>query len=120
MARPRWASALEVLGFYGSILLGIWIGQRVPIRLPVLATGVVFLALCSLSNHFHRDSREKIGLAATHFKPCAKLVLKTCTIPLIVLAFFAARQPLPFAPKIFFGLLIYPVWAFAQDYALLS
>lgn len=120
MTRPRWASAVEILGFYGAVLLAVWIGQRVPIHIPVLALGVLLLAICSLSNRWHGDSRERIGWDHKHFKACGRLVVRLFSPFLLIMLLLALRGPVPPLPKILFGLLGYPLWALAQQYALQS
>lgn len=116
----RLSSLLELTLFYGLIFSVIWIGQKLPWRPPLIVAGVALLGACALSNKWHGDSWEDIGLARRHFKPCLELVLKVFAVPFLVLFFFAVQQPpLPW-PKLLFGILGYPLWAFAQEYALQS
>jgi membrane protease YdiL (CAAX protease family) len=119
--RARAASSLlEVLIFYALVFAVIWIGQKLPWRPPLLVAGLMLLSVCHLSNHRHHDSREKIGLARRHFRPCARLTVKILGLPLAALALLASAQPPPPLPKLIFGLFGYPLWAFAQQYALQS
>ncbi len=120
MTKPRWASAVELLGFYGAVLLAIWIGQRVPLDIPVLILGIVLLAICSLSNRWHGDSRERIGWDHRNLDSCGRLTFRVCSPFLLIMFILALRAPTPPLPKILFGLLGYPLWALAQQYALLS
>jgi hypothetical protein len=113
-------SLLEVAAFYGIVFSTIWLGQEVPFRPPLLVAGLLLVGVCFFSNRKHGDSREKIGLDPHWLKPCARLVFKTLGLPLLVLVVWALTKPVPPWPKILFGVLGYPLWAFAQEYALLS
>ena len=116
----RLSALAEVIGFYAFILAAIWLGQKLPFRPPLLAAGVAIIGVCLLSNRKHGDSRERIGLDPAFFKPCLRLTARALAVPLLALALWAATKPAPPWPKILFGVLGYPLWAFAQEYALLS
>jgi len=118
--RARFLSLAELSVFYGLVFAAIWIGQRLPHR-PSLWFGAAALFLVAgLSNRRHGDGREKIGLAAAHFIPCLKLTAAAGAGPVAVLLVLALQEPLPPLPKIIFGVLGYPFWALAQQYALQS
>jgi membrane protease YdiL (CAAX protease family) len=116
----RLVALSEVLGVYGLIFALIWLAQDVPWRPPLLVAGLVLAGVCAASNRWHGDTREKIGWHRKHLRPCARLCLKIFSIPLLVLAAWAVTKPVPPLPKLLFGLLGYPLWALAQEYALLS
>jgi membrane protease YdiL (CAAX protease family) len=113
-------SLAEIAGFYGLVFAAIWLGQESRVRPPLLLAGLAILLVCRLSNQWHRDSRKSLGLDRRQLRPCFRLTLRIFALPLAVLAAAALCQPLPPLPKILFGLLGYPLWAFAQEYALLS
>jgi membrane protease YdiL (CAAX protease family) len=111
---------LEVLGFYGTAFIAIWGGQRLPWRPPVLLAGVLIVGICVLSNRRHGDTRERLGLDPRWLKPCAKTTAWVAGPFLIVLLAIALGGPSPTPRQFLFWLLGYPLWAFAQEYALLA
>jgi membrane protease YdiL (CAAX protease family) len=78
------------------------------------------IGVCALSNVLHRDGRRALGLDPAMFKPCALATLKAVAAPLLLLFSFALLRPAPPLPKVLFGVLGYPLWAFAPQYALQS
>jgi hypothetical protein len=117
------ASLAEVAAFNGLIYLVIWLGQKLPWRPPVLVAGLAMISLCVLSNRRHGDSREKIGLDPRWIGPASRSVLLALGLPLAFMGVLALRShlqtPIPLG-KILFGVLGYPLWAFAQQYTLLG
>jgi hypothetical protein len=110
----------EVLGFYGATLLAIWGGQRLGLRGQVWVGAVLLWGAAALSARFHGDSRERLGLSKKNLKNATKLTVRFVGPVLLALIVVALRHPAPPPLKIVFGLLGYPVWALAQEYALLS
>ncbi len=137
---PRGAALAELGIFYGLVLAVIWLGQVLSVRPPSALAALLVLGFCLWSNRRHKDGLERIGLSPAWFKPCLRLTLKTLSVPLAALTLWAALPPLPSLERIlygarglpaslrdlpvpallFLGLLRYPLWAFAQEYALLS
>src|ERR1044071_1848470 len=133
-------SVLELSVFYVLVFAVIWAGQLLAFRPPAALAAALILGACLSSNRRHGDSLEKIGLSPAWLKPCARLTLKTLALPLLGLILWAAARPLPTMSRLlygaagvpaglaawpwpvvlFLGLLRYPLWAFAQEYALLS
>lgn len=114
---PAWALA-EVALFYALALLIIW-GSAIW-RPPVLLTGVVMLGICLLSNRFHGDSIDRIGLARRNFLPALRLLMIVSAPFLLVLIALAWGKPFPPGWGGAFAVLGYPVWGFIQEYALLG
>lgn len=116
-ARAWW----EVLGFYGLTIASIWIGQRYNLKGEIWIGAVVILAIAGLSAKWHGDSKERLGLDRKWLAPCAKLVLIYVVPALVLMLVWALTRELqPTGRKMFFWIVGYPFWAFAQEYALLS
>jgi membrane protease YdiL (CAAX protease family) len=116
----RLSSLIEVAAFYGLILAAIWGGQRLGLSGQVWIGAVLLMGAAVYSNRRHGDDRERLGLAAKWLKPAAVSTLKTAGPLLLVLAVWAAMSPPPPLKKLAFWALGYPLWAFAQEYALLA
>lgn len=115
------AIALAEVGvFYGLIFIAVWGLHDAPFRPPLLVAGLLMIGVCLLSNRRHGDDLRTIGLDRSQLKPCARLTLKWAALPLAALLVAAVFRPAPPWPKLVFGLLGYPLWAFAQQYALQS
>lgn len=132
--------AAELASFYGLVLLTIWGGQWVGVRPPGILAAALVAGFCLWSGRRHGDSLERIGLSGRHLWPCARITFKALGLPLLGLAVWAAAGPWPSLDRLLFGakgppaalqgvpapallalgLLRYPLWAFAQEYALLS
>lgn len=110
----------EVAAFYGLILVAIWGGQRLGLSGQVWIGAVLLMGAAFYSNRRHGDTQERLGLSRRWFKPAAVSLMKVAGPPLVVLALWAAFSPPPSPRKLFFWALGYPVWAFAQEYALLA
>jgi hypothetical protein len=114
----RWMALAEVIFFYAMVQVVIWGGGR--FRPGTLFLALALVALCIGSNLLHGDSRERVGLDPKHFWPCLRLVALVAVpvaIPLFLVGItkrFYWPWDLPFA------LAGYPVWGFAQEYALLG
>lgn len=133
-------SLWELAAFYGLVFLVIWGGQWIGVRPPGIVAVALVVGFCAWSARRHGDGREKLGLERRWLGPCARLTLKWAGPPLLVLAVWAAWPPWPTAERLLFGakgpppalaqvplpvllvlgLLRYPLWAAAQQYALLS
>jgi hypothetical protein len=116
----RWKPLSEVVGFYGLVLLSIWVGQSLGLRGQVWIGAVLLLGATVVSSRKHGDGRDRLGLGRNTLGPAARLTLIYAGPALLLLAIVALFRPAPPWPKILFGLLGYPLWAFAQEYALLS
>lgn len=115
---PRWVSAAEVALFYALAHGIIWAGGR--FRPTILVIALIMIALCIASNVLHKDTLERIGLASEHFWPCLRLVVFAglpIVVPLIVIG-LSKRAHWPW--DLAFAVAGYPVWGFAQEYALLG
>lgn len=93
-------------------------GERFRPAAPLIVVALV--GVCIASNRFHGDSRERIGLAAAAFWPTARLVAP------IAILFAAPLFAMGWAKRfwwdwdIAWSFLGYPVWSFAQEYAVLG
>lgn len=74
----------------------------------------------ALSARWHGDSRERLGFSKSNLKEASILTLRWAGPVLGGLLIVALAHPLPPPLKVLFGLLGYPLWALAQEYALLS
>ncbi len=110
----------EVVGFYGLVILAIWTGQSLGLKGQVWIGAVLLMVAAGVSAKWNGDSQERLGLSMENLGPTVRLTLLTAGPMLAVLAAVAATKPAPPIPKILFGLIGYPLWAFAQEYALLS
>lgn len=116
----RLPALAEVAAFYGLILAAIWGGQRLGLSGQVWIGAVLLMGAAVYSNRRHGDGRERLGLASSWLKPASTSILKWAGPLLLLLAVWAAASPPPSARKLVFWLLGYPLWAFAQEYALLA
>ncbi|MCB4755431.1 MAG: CPBP family intramembrane metalloprotease [Elusimicrobia bacterium] len=114
----RWISSIEVAAFYALILSVIWRGEKG--RPTILLMALVMLGLCVLSNWIHGDSLERVGLSKKNFWPNFKLVTFVSLPFLIPFSVLAILRRGPAEWNLWFRFVGYPVWAFAQDYALLG
>ncbi len=115
---PRWVSIAEVLIFYSLAQILIWGPWK--FRPPILLVAFLMVGICIFSNWFHGDTQEKIGLAKENFIPNLKLVAPVtlvCLIPIIIPGW--GKKPLE-GWDFWFAALGYPIWGFAQEYALLG
>lgn len=117
MGRP---ALIEVAAFYGLILVAIWGGQRWGLSGQVWIGAVLLMGAAVYSNRRHGDSQERLGLSVRWLKSSAVSLMKVAGPPLVVLALWAAFSPPPSLKKLVFWALGYPLWAFAQEYALLA
>ena len=110
---------IEVVIFYFLVHLVIW--GSVWFHPPVLIVAVVMVGICVFSNHRHNDSKEKIGLTRKDFTPAlVKLMPIGIPIALVLVVIGWGKGPQGGEWGFFFILLGYPVWSFAQEYALLG
>lgn len=116
----RFVALAEVLGFYTLIFVSIWMGQRWGLKGQVWIGALILIAGAVFSNFRHGDTLEKMGLAQCWLAPATRLTLKVAGLPLLGLAVWAAFTPTPPVSKLVFWVIGYPVWAFAQEFALLS
>ncbi len=116
----RWKPLVEVLGFYGLVLAAIWGGQSLNLHGQVWIGAVLLLGATVVSSRKHGDGRERLGLGRNTWRPATRLTLLYAGPVLLLLGIAALSRPAPPWPKILFGLAGYPLWAFAQEYALLS
>lgn len=116
----RRTALLEVAAFYGLILAAIWGGQRLGLSGQVWIGAVLLMGAAIFSNRRHGDSRERLGLSPGWLKPSMRSTIKMAGPILLVLALWAVFSPPPPLRKLVFWILGYPLWAFAQEYALLA
>jgi membrane protease YdiL (CAAX protease family) len=108
---------IEVAAFYLLALSIIW-GEQF-FKPPVLLLAPIMIALCLASNRIHRDSLERVGLHPKNFGRAMRMSAPWF-LPVVILAAVAWGKKAPSGWDFWFSLFGYPVWAFAQDYALLS
>jgi membrane protease YdiL (CAAX protease family) len=111
-------SLFEVFLFYCFVQILIW--QPLGWRPPILVAGFVMVGFCLFSNRWHGDSLERVGLSNKKFWPCFKLIAPlsgVLFVPVLILAI--GKKPLE-GWDFWFSVFGYPLWAFAQDYALLG
>ncbi len=136
----RRAIALELLVFYVLVFGTIWGGQLVDVRPPAPLAAVLLFGFCFWSARRHGDTRETVGWDRRWLGPCARETLKWAGPVLLVLLIRAVWPPLPTVERLLYGaqglppslralpgpvivalgLLRYPLWALAQELALLS
>ncbi|MFN0118287.1 MAG: type II CAAX prenyl endopeptidase Rce1 family protein [Elusimicrobiota bacterium] len=118
MKALKWIGLFEVGLFYFLVHWVIWKGGKY--RPTILVISILIILICLISNYFHSDSREKIGFSLNSFWPNFRDVGPAGI--LISLPFFAISwgKELPVGWNIWFALIGYPIWAFAQEYVLLS
>ena len=100
----------------------------------------LILLFCGISARRRGDTRETLGWDHRWLAPCARLTLRWAGLPLLALLVWAAWPPWPSPERLLYGakgapaslhswpwpvvlalgLLRYPLWALAQEYALLS
>jgi membrane protease YdiL (CAAX protease family) len=118
MSRPRWVSIGEVALFYALAEWIIWFGGS--LRPTILVLAAIMLAVCVASSRFHGDSRQRIGLDKESFWPTVRLAYPIA-LPFVLPLVYVITQRGSFATWdwrfSFFG---YPIWGFAQEYALLG
>lgn len=114
----RLIGVLEITVFYSFTHFIIWKGEKV--RPTILIIAVLLVGLCVLSNWYHGDSLERIGLAKRHFWPSLKRTALITGPFFIGLLLLARGKEFRTEWSWWFSLLGYPVWAFAQEYALLG
>lgn len=78
------------------------------------------IGICVGSNFYHKDSLEKIGLAPKNFWPTAKITFPMGILFLIPLIIYSWGQEVRGDWNLWFSLMGYPFWGFAQEYALMS
>ena len=121
-ARPRSISAsvslAEVALFYAFVLSVIWFGGR--FRPTVLLAALIVIALCVLSNRWHGDTLERVGLSWKGFWPSLKEAGAVALPFLAPLYWMAFRRGFEGDWNVWFSVLGYPFWGFAQEYALLG
>lgn len=118
MRGNRWVALIEVAAFYSLALAVIWGGEGRRPTLLVLAALAV--ALCVFSNRWHKDSAARLGLTANQFFPALKR-LAIVAVPLAIpLYAMAAMKGFQGDWNLWFSVLGYPVWGFAQQYVLLA
>jgi hypothetical protein len=132
--------ALELLCFYAVVFLAIWGGRLTGVRPPGALAAVALLAFCATSARRRGDSRETLGLDRRWLRPSVRLTVLWAGPPLLALLLWALKPPLPTMERVlygaaglppsfhgmpagmvlFLGVFRYPLWAFVQEYALLS
>ena len=85
---------------------------------PVLA--VAMIALSVASNVAHDDSLDRVGLSPTEFEACARAVARYALPVAVAIAPIAWKNRMWAPWSSTFAVAMYPVWAFAQEYALLA
>lgn len=107
-----------MVAFFALALTAEWGGDWVDrIKLVII---VLLVGLCVFSNRRHRDSKERIGLRGAHFFPAFGLAL-IVTLPLMVPLFIVGLHKRLYWPwDLAWAMAGYPVWGFAQEYALLG
>lgn len=116
--RVRLLSAIEVAAFYTLALVTIWGGAR--IRPSIVPMALLLVGVCVASNVLHGDGRRRIGFSASEFWPCARAVA-IVSVPLLVpLSYFAWKNRFWAPWNSVFAVAGYPVWSFAQEYAVLG
>lgn len=111
---------LEVAAFYGLIFAAIWGGQRLGLSGQVWIGALLLMGAAVYSTRRHGDGPENLGLSKKWLGPATASMLEVAGPLLLVLAVWAALSPPPPMKKLFFWVLGYPLWAFAQEYALLA
>ena len=111
-------SLVEVGVFYLLVHLVIWGSKVIPI--PVLLVAIILVGICVGSNQYHQDSVERIGLSSKNFWPTSKLILPIAIPLALFVLFFAWGKEVRGGWNMWFSLLGYPLWGFAQEYALLG
>jgi len=81
---------------------------------------VVLVGICVGSNLYHKDSLERVGLANRNFIPNLKRILPIALPLVIILIGPAWGKEFKGGWDVWFVLLGYPFWGFAQEYALLG
>ncbi len=116
--RVRWISVAEIAAFYVLAMATIWCGDK--LRPGILFVALLLVGICVASNFFHGDTRHRVGFSPAEFWPCLRAVLVVCVPLLIPLSFFAWKNRF-FAPwNALFEVAGYPLWSFAQEYAMLG
>ncbi len=109
---------VEVTLFYALALFVIWAGGK---HRPTIAIVIAaMLGLCLLSNRIHGDSWERIGFAKKNFWPNLRWSFAVGVPLLIPLVIIAARKEYQGEWNLLFMMLVYPIWGFVQEYALLG
>lgn len=112
-------SLAEVALFYGIALLVIW-GGKDALHIPALVIAVLLVGICVSSNKFHGDTKERIGFSPDEFWPSLKMISLLAVPLMIPLYVYGWKNRLYWGWDLWFGFLGYPVWGFAQEYALLG
>lgn len=113
-------SLAEAVGFYLFVAAAIWGGQTLGLKGQVWIGAVLLMTFAGLSSRRHGDDLARLGLGKPGLKDAARLTVVYVVPILAGLFVWALTRPAPPLPKIIFGLIGYPVWAFAQEYALLG
>ena len=118
VAPVQWTPAAEVVAFFGLAELATWGGHWV--EAIILVVILLLVGLCVASNVWHGDSRERVGLGGAQFWPALKLGLLV-TLPVMIPLFVMGSHKRLYWPwDLAWAMAGYPVWGFAQEYALLG
>lgn len=117
-AWPRWVSLAEVAAFYALAIGTIWFGDR--FRPTILLVALLIVALCVGSNVLHGDSAARIGFTPSQFLPCLGWSMAVVVPIVLPLAVLAAKNRFYWPWNLAWSLAGYPIWGFAQEYALLA
>ena len=104
--------------FYAIVLSVIWGGSA--LRPTVGIAAVLLVVLCVASVVLHGDGLRRAGLSYEEFWPCASLVVRVSVPFLLPLAIVAWKHRATAPWDGAFAVLGYPVWSFAQEFALMS
>ena len=113
---------LEPLLFVGLALLFIWVVR--PTRNDWLKTPllVVIVAIPFLSAYLHGDSFRDLGLRLDNFWASARDVAAVTALGAVILVVIGlfVGSPIEMTPDRWRGLLLYPFWGLAQQFAMCS
>lgn len=117
-SHPRWVSIAEIAAFYGLAMFVIWEGGR--FRPTILIVAIIMVAVCVGSNFFHGDSLKRIGFSSSEFFPCLGWATLVVTPVIIPLAILAMKNRFYWPWDLAWAVAGYPIWGFAQEFALLG
>src|SRR5262245_1729153 len=113
-----WISLAEVFFFYTGILFVMWGGEAW--RPTILVAAFILVCICFLSNKYHGDTKERIGLSVGNTGKSLKLLLPWALPLLLVLFAMGWKNRYDTDWDLWFSWIGYPIWGFAQEYVLLG